>query len=143
MNDENLDEDAYQALKNRLAGISHQLTYRQDLLNQYDEAENLLDTQNKIIGECNEIIEHYVSNRMYNTRSNHMRYDTFFLVYLHINGGEYHWLPREHNKLFQYPESEIVHIYEADILEDEKKNPAIHGVQYVEDLSESKVLVQK
>ena len=139
MNDENLDEEAYQALKDRLAGVSPQLTYRQDLLNRYDEADDLLITQNKIIGECNETIERYISSRMYNTRSGHMRYDTFFIVYLHINGREYHWLPREHDKLFQYPESEIVHIYEADILEDEKKYPAIHGVRYVDDIPESKV----
>jgi hypothetical protein len=125
-----LSEEAYQALKDRIADVKPQTVYRQDLCDRYVEAERKLGTKNELIGSYNTVIERYISHRMHTQHTGSMRLGSLLTVCLHINGREYHWLSREQKDLYQYPESEIIHIYEADVLQDELADPGIHGVKF-------------
>jgi hypothetical protein len=125
-----LSPEAYQALKDRLSDVAPQTEYRQDLCDRYMDAENKLCKINELIGTYNETIEKYISHKMYKDHTGSMKLGSLLTVCLHINSREYHWLSREQKDIFLYPESEIIHIYEADILQDEANDPGIHGVKF-------------
>jgi len=128
---EALSKECLQALRDRMSGKIPQVPYRQDLIDLYETVDDLFDAQYKIIGECTERIQKYISDKIWRDKSQAMRLHTEILAILHINGREYQWLSRQSDKLFHTPESETVHIYEADVLEDENKDPKIKGMEYV------------
>lgn len=128
---EALSKECLQALRDRMSGKIPQVPYRQDLIDLYETVDDLFDAQYKIIGECTERIQKYISDKVWRDKQHAMRLHTEILAILHINGREYQWLSRQSDKLFHTPESETVHIYEADVLEDENKDPKIKGMEYV------------
>jgi hypothetical protein len=128
---EALSKECLQALRDRMSGKIPQVPYRQDLIDLYETVDDLFNAQYKIIGECTERIQKYISDRVWSDKSVAMRYHTEILAILHINGREYQWLSRQSDKLFHTPESKTVHIYEADVIDDETKNPKIKGMVYV------------
>jgi hypothetical protein len=130
-NSEALSKEQMEALRNRMSGAVPQIPYQQDLIDLYETIESLFSVQYKIIGECTDRIEKYIANKVWTEKSAAMRMRTEILAILHINGREYQWLSRQQDKLFHTPESDTVHIYEADVLADEEKDPKIKGVQYV------------
>ena len=129
---EALSKEQMQALRDRMSGKRSQIPYRQDLIDLYETINGLFDAQYKIIGECTERIQKYISDRVWRDKSVAMRLHAEILAILHINGREYQWLSRQTEKLFHTPESDTLHIYEVDVIDDENKDPKIKGVvEYV------------
>lgn len=107
-------------LKARLSGTEKQIPHNQGLIDLYWKIEKLFEAQNTIIGHAGELIEKYLSNKLWKMIPEKMRQHEDIIAILHINGREYHWLPRQTKGVFRTPETEIVHIYETDILADEQ-----------------------
>lgn len=128
---EALSKEQLEALKDRLSGKSSEIPHRQDLIDLYESIEKQFSVQYKIIGECTERIQRYISDRIWADKPQAMRLSVEILAILHINGREYQWLSRQSDKLFHTPESDTIHIYEADVIDDENKDPRIKGMQYV------------
>jgi len=125
-----LKPDAYQVLKDRIADKIPQTPLRQDLVDRYYEAEDLLSAQYLIIGRATDAIQKYIEDRMWELYRKELQMGHDIVTYLHINGREYHWIPRERsNKLFLCPETKTAHICETDILQDEKEHPRVIGYQ--------------
>jgi hypothetical protein len=121
--------EAYKALKDRMSGTTPQTQCRQDLIDQYYDAEKKLSAQYVIIGQYDKVITDYITNKMYKAYPREMKYHTTFLAILHINGRDYTWCSTDHHnsKLIMLPDSLTVHIHESDVLADEAADPAIHG----------------
>lgn len=129
-NSEALSEKQMDTLRDRMSSAVPQIPYRQDLIDLYETIEDLFNAQYKIIGECTERIEKYISDKIWAEKPAAMKMRSEILAILHINGREYQWLSRQQDKLFHAPENETIHIYEADVLADEEKDPKIKGVVY-------------
>lgn len=123
-----LKPEALQVLKDRLENKVPQTPLRQDLVDRYYEAENLQSAQYLIIGKATDAIQKYIENRVWDLYRKELQMGHDIVTYLHINGREYHWVPNERvQKLFLCPETKIVHIYETDIIQDEKDHPCVIG----------------